>query len=199
MIGIIDYGAGNLHSVEKALKKIGAKSKRISLPDEGLEMEKLILPGVGSFGSAAIKLQEKNFYPFLRNWHFENKPILGICLGMQLMMEKSDESNNIEGISLIRGHCNKLTGNKIPHIGWNKVFWNKEQKLFNGINNGSFFYFVHSYYVETNDDTSILGNTEYKTFFPSIIVKGSFTGMQFHPEKSGNDGLKILENWISGE
>src|SRR3989344_6432921 len=190
-IAIIDYGASNLQSVANALTALGRSFEIISDPKKLAGFDKVILPGVGAASSAMEKLKESGFAEILPKIKV---PTLGICLGMQLFSDFSEEGS-VKCLSIIPGKVKKFeTELKVPHMGWNKVEWSKKSKLATGIPNNSFFYFVHSYYLET-EDRFIIGKTAYGINFPAIIQKDNFYAVQFHPEKSGEWGLKLLANF----
>jgi len=185
MIAIIDYGSGNLASVKNALDRLGFDSI-ITDKQEAIESaEKIIFPGQGSFGDAVKCLKEKQLFEFLKK-QIPQKPFLGICIGMQLLFESSDESPGVKGLSVFKGTCKKFIKGKIPQIGWNTVS-----------NRDSFFYFVNSYYVKPVDLDIIFATTDYYKVFPSIIKEDNITAVQFHPEKSGIPGLEFLERWCT--
>ncbi len=197
-IGIIDYGAGNLGSVKKALDYLSVPSRIIGSPDETLETVRgVILPGVGAFGAAMAKLEKRGFLPLLRNHIAANRPFLGICLGMQLLLEGSSETENVPGIGVIGGTCRRFTSGKVPHMGWNAVEIESgaTSRLFKGIASGSYFYFIHSYYVEETDAALRASVTSYHVPFTSAFEKENVCAVQFHPEKSGDVGLALLRNW----
>lgn len=196
MIGIIDYGAGNLHSVVKALRFLGYQTRLVTKDSDLKEVDRLILPGVGAFGQAVVELQATGLWPALNDWIRQGLPLLGVCLGMQLLMENSQESPGIRGFGLIRGTCRRLPAPKVPHIGWNEVHFLDSTRLFDGLQDGSCFYFVHSYSVSPEDAKLVRGITEYNLAFPSVIQAGRVFGVQFHPEKSGEPGLLLLRNWV---
>lgn len=192
MIQIIDYGAGNIQSVLNALKQIGAEAEVISSAKEPKNDCKLIFPGVGAASSAIAALKKSYFadvIPYLKN------PFLGICLGMQLLADFSEEGN-AKCLGILNGKVKKFSGEvKVPQIGWNKVkIVEPCDQLFDGIQNGSYFYFVNSYYLDT-DPAYAIGKTNYGREFVSAVKKNNFYGVQFHPEKSGEVGLKLLNNF----
>ena len=195
MIGIVDYGAGNLHSVQKAFSYLGKSSAILRNPAELNGIEKLVLPGVGSFGHAMKEIQNRNWHGPLMDWLIADRPFLGICLGMQLLFEGSSESPNVCGFSVMDGICRKFTENKVPQIGWNDILIKKEGPLFGGVQSGDYFYFVHSYHVVPEKKDVILAETFYGSLYTSIAGKGRVFGVQFHPEKSGDKGLMLLKNW----
>lgn len=197
MIGIIDYGAGNLLSVKKAFEYIGVRVKIID-SSEGLKsLSKLVLPGVGAFESAMVKIKEKGMYEFICDWVKEGKPFLGICLGMQLLFEQSEESGTANGFGFFAGVVRKFKQVRCPQIGWNQVKITKRDcGLFNNIADDSFFYFLHSYFVIPNEKEIEIGMTDYGVKYASAIGKGLVYAVQFHPEKSGKLGLRLLENWL---
>lgn len=190
-IAIIDYGASNLQSVANALKTLGRSFEIINDPKKLVGFDKVILPGVGAANSAMEKLKESGFAEILPKLRV---PTLGVCLGLQLFADFSSEGNT-KCLSIVFGEVKKFkTELKVPHMGWNKVELIKESSLTSGIPNKSFFYFVHSYYLET-EDKFVIGETAYGINFPAIIQKNNFYAVQFHPEKSGEWGLKLLANF----
>jgi len=192
-IGIIDYGMGNLKSVYKAFKFLKADPVFID-KEEDFDCDGLILPGVGAFEDGM-----KNLEPFIKvlKKEAETKPILGICLGMQMLFSDSEENGFFKGLDLIPGSVKKLPeGLKVPHMGWNSIEFLDDDPLVIGIKNESYFYFVHSYAPFCGPDYT-LGETEYGIRFPSIVAKDFIYGTQFHPEKSGDSGLKLLKNYIN--
>jgi glutamine amidotransferase len=194
MIGVIDYGAGNLNSVLKALAYLKLPARLVTSPEEVSTVEKLIIPGVGSYGAALDELRSRKLYQTIDCWIKENRPLLGICLGFQLLFQRSEETPAELGFSLFQGVCQKIRANKVPHMGWNQVKVLKPDPLFSGLPSAEYFYFVHSYAVFQTDG-SILGLTDYDGQFVSVIKSGRIYGVQFHPEKSGSAGLKLLQNW----
>lgn len=199
MIAIIDYGVGNLFSLVSSLKSIGVEA--VVTDDKAViaAADKLILPGVGAFGDARRKLSESGMDEVLIEEARKGKPILGICLGMQLLFEKSYEYGEFSGLGLLKGQVVPMAGvipkdYKIPHIGWNPLLFKKESPLFRYIQDGDFAYFVHSYYVKNCDD-SLLATAEYGPELTAAVAKDNIYGCQFHPEKSGSVGLNILRGF----
>lgn len=197
MISIIDYGAGNMRSVEKAIEYLGGEVKITGDRDEILASDKIILPGVGAFGDAAKMLKDAGMFNTIYDAVSKNIPLLGICLGFQLLFEKSQEGEG-EGLGIIKGKVLKIpdTGLKIPHMGWNSLETDPSAKLFNGISNGDYVYFVHSYYADANDKADVCATAEYGVKMDVAVEKGNVFGVQFHPEKSSAVGLKMLDNFI---
>ncbi len=194
MLGIIDYGAGNLRSVQKALEAIGEKAV-ISGDRSVLDgCEKLILPGVGSFGAGMAQLCAADLDKYILE-RVKDTKLLGICLGMQFLLEKSFEDGEFQGLGLVKGQVIRFTEGKIPQIGWNEVTHLKTP-LFNGIAEGTRFYFVHSYRADCADKFAA-AKTEYYVQYPSAVYAGNVYGVQFHPEKSGEAGLRLLKNFCS--
>lgn len=200
MIAIIDYGVGNLFSLEASFKKIGAETVITSDPSVIMSSERVILPGVGAFGDASDKLRQSGLMEVICDYVSTGKPIMGICLGMQLLFEYSEEFGHHEGLSLLNGGIVSMKGvvptdYKIPQIGWNKLNIVKDNPLFKYINNGDHVYFVHSYYA-VNCDDSLLASTEYGAEITAAVAKDNVYGCQFHPEKSGEVGLNILRGFL---
>lgn len=194
MLGIIDYGAGNLRSVQKALEAIGEKAV-ISGDRSVLDgCEKLILPGVGSFGAGMAQLCAADLDKYILE-RVKDTKLLGICLGMQFLLEKSFEDGEFQGLGLVKGQVIRFTEGKIPQIGWNEVTCLKTL-LFDGIAEGTRFYFVHSYRADCAD-RFVAAKTEYYVQYPSAVYAGNVYGVQFHPEKSGEAGLRLLKNFCS--
>jgi glutamine amidotransferase len=197
MIALVDYEAGNLHSVAKALEKVGADVKRTDQPEDIENADKILLPGVGHFGNAIEALKTRGLIEPLRNAVMRNKPFLGICVGMQLLFESSDESPGTEGLSVLKGHVKRFpSGLKVPHLGWNQVIQQADSPLWTGIPDCSFYYFAHSFYTVPEDEQVIAGKTEYQLEYASSLWKANLFGCQFHPEKSQKWGLKVLENFV---
>ena len=201
MIAIIDYNMGNLASVKNAFAKLGQKTVVESNPEKFQEYDKLILPGVGAFGDAIQHLKERNMIEPIKEFAKSGKPMLGICLGMQLLFESSQEFGDHEGLGLIKGSVVKFESEKfeeplkVPHMGWNRIF-TKEHPLFEGLDNEHYLYFVHTYHVTCKDENDIIGETYYGYKFTSAVAHDNIMGIQPHPEKSHKNGLKILENFI---
>lgn len=202
MIVIIDYDAGNLKSVEKALIHLGEKVTISRERDVILSADKVILPGVGSFGDAMGKLQEYGLDQVIYEVVERNIPFLGICLGLQLLFERSDESPGVEGLGILKGEVVKIPeheGLKIPHMGWNSLELKNEGRLFKGIEAGAYVYFVHSYYLKAEDAAIVKATTWYSTEIHAAVEKGNVFACQFHPEKSSDIGLQILSNFAKLE
>lgn len=201
MIAIIDYGAGNLQSVKKALDYIGAESKITMDKNEINAASHIILPGVGSFGDAMASIRKRNLEQTIKENANGKKPFLGICLGLQLLFSSSEESLGVEGLGIFDGEIVRIpdtNGLKVPHIGWNSVEINQNTGIFSGIDNESYFYFVHSYYLKNADDV-VAGTTHYGVDVQCAVQKGLVCATQFHPEKSGEAGLKLLSNFVNME
>ena len=203
MTAIIDYGVGNLFSLKSSFAFIGEEAVVTNDKDIIDKSDRIILPGVGAFGDAAEKLRESGLDKVVKEQAAKGKPILGICLGMQLLFDKSYEYGEYEGLGLIKGSVKPIEdvidkGLKIPHIGWNAISFKKEHKLFKYIKEGDFVYFVHSYYAADCED-SVIADTEYGARVTAAAASGNIMGCQFHPEKSGNVGLNILRAFCETE
>jgi glutamine amidotransferase len=199
VIVIVDYGMGNLRSVWKALEKAGGQVKVSDKAEDLKEARGVVLPGVGAFSPAISNLRQRGLLEPVREILSSSvKPFLGICLGLQLLMEESEEEGPVQGLGIIPGRCTRFqTKLKVPHMGWNQVRWEKPAAIFDGIPDGSYFYFVHSYYVKPEETEWISGSTVYDQVFTSAIAKDNrIFAVQFHPEKSQQKGLKILENFV---
>ncbi|RKQ64114.1 glutamine amidotransferase [Thermovibrio guaymasensis] len=199
MIVVVDYGMGNLRSVSKALEHVGAKVKVSDRAQDLKEASGIVLPGVGAFKDAVKNLKGKGLWEAIVKEVERGKPLLGICLGLQLLFEKSYEFGENEGFGFIKGEVVKFElpkEYKIPHMGWNQVYRRKESSLLKGIKEGDFFYFVHSYYVKPEERETTLTETDYGIYFTSSVEKDNVFGVQFHPEKSQRVGLKLLENFL---
>lgn len=201
MIAIIDYDAGNLRSVEKALEVIGEKAVVTRNSDEILSADKVILPGVGSFGDAMGRLREYGLVDTLHEVADSGKPFLGICLGLQLLFRRSDESDGVEGLSILPGEILRIPdapGIKIPHIGWNSLKVAPKARIFEGLRENPYVYFVHSYYLKADDENIVAATTEYGgTIIHASVQKDNIYACQFHPEKSSTVGLQILKNFAA--
>jgi len=198
-IGIVDYNMGNLASVSNAFKKIGANAEIVNDADKLKNYDKLVFPGVGAFGDAMDHLEETGLDEAMKEFVKSGKYVIGVCLGMQLLFESSEEFGNHNGLGIIPGKVvkfdkEKVRGHKIPHMGWNKMFFKKETILFKELDN-PYLYFVHSYHV-TCDEKYVIGETIYGYEFVSAVNKDNVFGFQPHPEKSHNAGLKILDNFV---
>ena len=199
MIAIIDYDAGNIKSVEKALLSLGEEVVVTRDENTILQADGVILPGVGAFGDAMNKLHSYHLVDVIRKYVEKGKPFLGICLGLQLLFESSEESPGEEGLHLLDGRILRIPateGIKIPHIGWNDLHFPNQGSLFKGISEQAYVYFVHSYYLEAADPGIVTATTEYGTLIHASVEKGNVFACQFHPEKSSEVGLKILQNFI---
>ena len=200
MISIIDYDAGNIKSVEKAIQFLGEEVVITRNPDEILNASGVILPGVGSFGDAMEKLHRFQLTSVIKEVIKRQIPFLGICLGLQLLFEKSDESPGVEGLGILEGEIKRIPDKgelKIPHIGWNSLKFPHSGRLYEGISQDSYVYFVHSYYLEAKEEEIVVATTEYGTNIHASVEKGNIFACQFHPEKSSSVGLKILENFLN--
>ena len=201
MIAIVDYNMGNLASVKNAFAKLGKDTVVESNPSNFSKYDKLILPGVGAFGDAMEHLRERDMIEAIRDFGASGKPILGICLGMQLLFESSEEFGEHKGLGLIKGDVKAFDESKfseplkVPHMGWNRMF-TKKHPLFEGLDEMHYLYFVHTFHVTCDDADDIIGETEYGYKFTSAVAHKNIMGIQPHPEKSHDNGLKILENFI---
>lgn len=208
MISIIDYDAGNIKSVEKAIQFLGEDVRITRDKNEILEADRVIMPGVGAFGLAMEKLRSYGLEDVIHQYVSTGKPFLGICLGLQLLFDESEESPGVKGLGLIKGKITKIpteykadNGNimtqKVPQIGWNSIEINPSSRLFKGISDGSYVYFVHSYYLTADNPEEVAAKTYYGTEIHAAVEKDNIFATQFHPEKSSDVGLKILKNFIS--
>lgn len=198
MIAIIDYGMGNLASVKNAFAKIGYKAFTTSDPEEILKAEKVVLPGVGAFADAIRNLGDLGLDKAIHETVANKTPFLGICLGLQLLFSESEENGLYKGLDIVPGKVVKFRLPpvfKVPQIGWNQIYPASESRLFRGISPGSHFYFVHSYYVIPEDTSYTAATSDYKIEFTCAAEKESLFATQFHPEKSGKVGLKVLQNF----
>ena len=199
MTAIIDYDAGNLRSVEKALQALDEETVITRDRAEILAADRVILPGVGSFGDAMERLHGYGMAEVIHQAVKEGMPFLGICLGLQLLFERSDESKGVEGLGILKGEILRLPegeGRKIPHMGWNSLKIRQGSRLFAGGESGSYVYFVHSYYLKAADEAQVAASTEYTAHIHAAVESGNVFACQFHPEKSGSTGLAILKNFV---
>ncbi|MBE5868505.1 MAG: imidazole glycerol phosphate synthase subunit HisH [Lachnospiraceae bacterium] len=199
MIAIIDYDAGNVKSVEKALQFLGVEAVVTRDPMVIREAEKVILPGVGSFGEAMEKLHNYGLVELIKEVVASGKPFLGICLGLQLLFESSEESPGVEGLGILKGKIVRIPdgeGLKIPHIGWNSLTYPNPGRLYQGIEENAYVYFVHSYYLQAKEPEIVVAQTEYGVPIGASVEKGNVFACQFHPEKSSAVGMTILRNFI---
>ncbi|MCX7963750.1 MAG: imidazole glycerol phosphate synthase subunit HisH [Candidatus Sumerlaea chitinivorans] len=199
MISIVDYGMGNLRSVAKAFEKIGAKVELIETSDDVRRAHTLVVPGVGAFGDAMAGLEQRKLTGAIREHVEAGKPLLGICLGLQILFELSEESPSVPGLGILRGEVRRFVSHelKIPQMGWNKIEVNPQSRLLRGLGDNPYVYFVHSYYVAPIDQEVIAATTDYGIRFVSAIERGNLFGVQFHPEKSQQVGLQILRNFAT--
>ncbi|HUP82307.1 MAG TPA: imidazole glycerol phosphate synthase subunit HisH [Pirellula sp.] len=201
-VGIVDYQMGNLRSVQKAIEHIGGNAIISSDPNELSNVTHLILPGVGAFGDAMAELRRRQLVEFLCGWSQSNRPFLGICLGMQLLFETSDEGGIHHGLGVLSGKVVRFEAKaepsfKIPHMGWNQVRSTRpNDSMLNGISGDPYVYFVHSYYVEPGNDELIWLKADYGHSFCAAVRRGNLLATQFHPEKSQRDGLQLLANFM---
>lgn len=197
MVAVIDYGAGNLHSVKNALDFIGVSSKITSSKEEILSAEHIILPGVGAFGDAMESLEKSGLKEVVKQAANGERPFLGICLGLHMLFEESEESPNVKGLGIFEGKVKKIPdcGLKIPHMGWNNIKLAKESHILPDTN--PFVYFVHSYYIEPKESNIISSYTEYGAKLPVSVENGNVYAVQFHPEKSGDAGIEMLRKFTS--
>jgi len=196
MLAVVDYGAGNMNSVRKAFAFLGTKTVVARCPEELAGVDRIVLPGVGAFGRAAERLRALGFDRALRDWAAAQKPLLGICLGLQLFFESSEESPRTEGLGLLPGTCRRLQARKVPQVGWNTVRPVKSHPLFEGRASEEHYYFVHGFAAAPGDAGDVLALTDYEGDFCSAAGRGRTVGVQFHPEKSGRAGLELLRNWM---
>jgi glutamine amidotransferase len=198
-LGLIDYGSGNLRSVTKALEAVDSEIQRISSGPIPSALDALVLPGVGSFGDSVDQLHRRQLFDPIRGWLEAGRPFLGICLGYQLLFERSEESPKMRGLAILAGEVKRFNGRvKVPQIGWNTVHWSEQTlKRFPELPADPFVYFVHSYYPAPADPEIIAGTTDYGGPFASAIARDNLWATQFHPEKSQTAGLQILQTFVS--
>lgn len=200
MVAIIDYDAGNIKSVQKALEFLGEEVLITRDPKQILAADRVVLPGVGNFGDAMGKLESYGLVPVIREVSEREIPFLGICLGLQLLFEESEESPGVRGLGILPGkivRIPKKEGLKIPHIGWNALAYPSEGRLFRNVPAGSYVYFVHSYYLQAKDKGIVKATTEYGVTVEASVERGNIFACQFHPEKSSDAGLRILKNFMA--
>jgi len=204
-IGVIDYGMGNLFSVEQALKRLGCEVIVTSDETELDATDALLLPGVGAFPDAIKRLAETNLDRYLQKVKAENRPLLGICLGMQLLFEQSEEVTTTQGLGFFKGSIKRFSGDnagqkyRVPHMGWNELVVTERPSWLKGEGTARHVYFVHSFYATDIDETELVAYANYHGIkVPGIVSNGSITGMQFHPEKSGELGMYLLKQWLEG-
>jgi glutamine amidotransferase len=195
-VAIIDYGVGNLRSVEKAFAAMECDAIVTGNDRELRNAERLVLPGVGAFGACMQALSERGFDNLVRERVREGIPLLGVCVGMQMLFEESDEFGRTAGLGLLRGCVRRFSDDLVvPHVGWNQIRQRTTHTLFEGITDQSFFYFVHSYFCDPVDESNIIGETEYSDTYASVVAQANVCGVQFHPEKSQVAGLRLLRNF----
>src|SRR5690349_13890883 len=195
-VAIIDYGVGNLRSVEKAFGAMGCEA--IVSGDERVlrKAERLVLPGVGAFAACMKALKERGFDGLVKERVSEGTPLLGVCVGMQLLFDESEEFGSTRGLGLLRGSVRRFPNDLVvPHVGWNRIHQRQANALFEGVEEGAFCYFVHSFYCEPSDATVVVGETDYGARYASVVADGNVCGVQFHPEKSQEVGLRMLKNF----
>ena len=199
MIAIIDYDAGNIRSVEKALVHLGEQPVITRDREEILRADKVILPGVGAFGDAMARLREYGLEDVIHEVVAKNTPFLGICLGLQVLFESSDEAPGVSGLGVLKGKICRIPdaeGLKIPHMGWNSLKLHQNGRLFQGMEENPYVYFVHSYYLKAEEEEIVTATTKYGTMIHASVEKGNVFACQFHPEKSSDTGLHILKNFV---
>ena len=200
MIAIIDYDAGNIKSVEKAMQLLGQEVIITRDRETIMNADKVILPGVGAFGDAMSKLRQYGLDEVIRDVTAKGTPFLGICLGLQLLFERSDETPGVEGLGILKGEILRIPdkeGLKIPHMGWNNIKVKEDSRLFKGLPENPYVYFVHSYYLQADDEDIVAATTEYGVKIHAAVEKDNIFACQFHPEKSSTVGLQILKNFVS--
>jgi glutamine amidotransferase len=199
-VAIIDYGVGNLRSVEKAFHAGGVEAQ-VSADERVLRSaERLVLPGVGAFRACMEALAERGFDRLVREHVAARKPLLGVCVGMQMLFEESEEFGTTRGLGFLKGRVRRFPeGLRVPQVGWNQVAWKGGHALSEGIGNKTFFYFVHSFFCEADEAEAVVGETEYGLTYPSVVAHGNVRGVQFHPEKSQAAGLRLLKNFAEAK
>ena len=206
LVGVIDYGAGNLGSVMNALRRLAVPARFASGPEElspaSTPFEKIIFPGDGHFSSAIASLEHSGYAQAVKDWIQADRPFLGICIGLQLLFESSEEAppvdgREVKGLAVIPGTVRRFPGRKVPQIGWNQTQARPGSTIFRGLPENSFFYYIHSYYAAPADTSSTAAEAEYYLRYCSAVQRGALAAVQFHPEKSGAAGLMLLENWVN--
>lgn len=204
MIGVVDYGAGNLGSVMNAFERLGIPARFASGPGElgvgadgqgASPFDKIVFPGDGHFATAMASLEKSGYAAALKAWIRADKPFLGICIGLQLLFQSSEEAPGAAGLGVLPGTVKRFPGRKVPQIGWNGTAARPESRLFAGVPAGSFFYYIHSYYCAPAEDGDVAAETDYYLSYCSAVERGNLAATQFHPEKSGSVGLELLKNW----
>jgi imidazole glycerol-phosphate synthase subunit HisH len=196
MIAIIDYGMGNLRSVQKGFERVGTEARIVSSPDELDDASGLVLPGVGAFGDAMTNLKSAGLVDPIIKSVSDGVPFLGICLGLQLLFSQSEELGAHHGLDILPGRVTRFPeGQRVPQIGWNQIHVRQENPLLEGVPDGAFFYFVHSFYVDAEREGDVIATTDYEIDYCSIAGSDRFFGVQFHPEKSQDAGLRVLKNF----
>ena len=198
MIAIVDFGAGNLHSVQKAVEFVGGESYLARTAEDMMRADKMILPGVGAFHRGMMGLNKNGLTDSIKEYVATGRPLLGICLGMQLLFDEREEGGRHTGLGLLPGYVRAFDplNLKVPQIGWNQLIHQSDSPLLSKIRSGCFVYFNHSYFCQPTNPNHILATTDYGTSFASIVAKDNVCGFQFHPEKSQNIGLKLLHNFV---
>ncbi len=197
MIAIIDHGAGNLRSVVNAIGRLGYEAKVTSDPDDLGDADVAVLPGVGAAGDTVASLERLGFADLVRRWIADDRPFLGICIGMQVLLTGTEEGGGHQCLDVVPGQVRRLPGGqKIPHMGWNQVSQVTAHPVFDGVPDESNFYFVHSYYVDPEDLSLVAGETDYGVRFCSVLARGNLLATQFHPERSGDVGLRVYRNFF---
>jgi len=206
VIGVIDYGAGNLGSVMNALKRLSVPARFAAGPEElaaaSSPFEKIIFPGDGHFATAMASLNQSGYAQAIREWIKADRPFLGICIGLQLLFDTSEEAppvngKEVRGLSVIPGTVRKFPGRKVPQIGWNQTAARPDSNIFRGLGDNSFFYYIHSFYADPVDSSVTAAETEYYVRYCCAVERGALAAVQFHPEKSGAAGLALLKNWTN--
>jgi imidazole glycerol phosphate synthase glutamine amidotransferase subunit len=196
MIGVIDYGAGNIGSLMNALRRLETQALLLKEPAQMQQCEKIIFPGDGHFASAAHALAQSGFDQSIREWIQGDKPFLGICIGLQLLFDSSEEAPGVSGLGIIPGMVRRFPVRKVPQIGWNQTTASPSARLLAGLPPHSFFYYIHSYYVVPDEESVVAAYAEYGLRYCSALEQGALAAVQFHPEKSGAAGLTLLNNWL---